>query len=181
MPNMRFRLLDQTRQSAVTELFTTTFSSSAGEDEGRIVGGLACALAARIDDRDIIGVGAEADGALVGAIFFTRLRFEAPVDAYLLSPVAVGTLHQGRGVGKALIESGLASLTARAVSFVLTYGDPAFYSKLGFQPLSEAVIQAPLPLSMPHGWLGRPLSTAALPILRGRPACVAAFDNPAIW
>lgn len=75
----------------------------------------------------------------------------------MLAPVAVNTKHQGKGVGKALIKYGLNELKNRSVTVVLTYGDPSFYSKTGFQTLSENVIKAPLKLSKPEGWQGQSL------------------------
>ena len=180
-PGMNFRILDQESEQEVARLFTSTFSSSEGEQEGRLIGSLAAALGARIDNRDIICIGADADGLMIGAIFFTRLRFDEPIEAYMLAPVAVRTAHQGRGVGQELINFGLRELKNRSVSVVVTYGDPAFYSKVGFQALSEDVLQAPLSLSMPEGWLGQSLSGEAIPILKSRPACVQEFNSPDYW
>jgi putative acetyltransferase len=33
----------------------------------------------------------------------------------------------------------------------MTYGDPAYYGKVGFLPVAEHVVPAPFPLSMPIG------------------------------
>jgi len=178
---MNFKILDKNSKDAVASLFTTVFSSSEGEQEGMLIGSLASALAARTDNQEIICIGAYEDGAMIGAIFFTRLLFDEPIEAYMLSPVAVSTSHQGKGFGQALIRFGLDELKNRSATLAVTYGDPAFYSKVGFQTLSEEVIQAPLPLSMPEGWLGQPLSEEAIPILKSRPVCVEEFDNPVYW
>jgi len=178
---MNVRILDNNNKEEVASLFTSVFSSSEGEDEGRLIGSLASALAARTDNQEVICIGAYADGTLIGAIFFTRLQFDEPIEAYMLAPVAISTAHQGRGIGQALIRFGLDELKRRSATLVVTYGDPAFYSKVGFQALSESVIQAPLPLSMPEGWLGQSLSGKAIPILKSRPACVQEFDNSAYW
>jgi putative acetyltransferase len=178
---MNVRFLASNCKEEVASLFTSVFSSSEGEHEGRLVGYLASALAARTDNQEVISIGAYADGTLIGAIFLTRLQFEEPVEAYMLAPVAISTAHQGRGIGQALIRFGLDELKRRSATLVVTYGDPAFYAKVGFQALSENVIPAPLPLSMPGGWLGQPLSGEAIPILKSRPACVQEFDNPAYW
>jgi putative acetyltransferase len=178
---MLFKLLETHNKDAVKGLFTSVFFASEGEEEGQLIGHLAYALAMRIDNQDIVGFGADADGELIGAIFFTRLRFEEPVDVFMLSPVAVSTLHQRQGVGQALIRHGLAELKNRSASVVVTYGDPAFYSKLGFEALSQDVIRAPLDLSMPEGWLGQALRDDAMPVVRSRPTCIDEFNNPAYW
>ena len=178
---MNFRILDKDSKEEVASLFASVFSSSEGEQEGKLIGSLASGLAARTDNQEIICIGAYEDRSMIGAIFFTRLRFDEPIEAYMLAPVAVGTAHQGRGVGQALINFGLHELKNRAATLAVTYGDPAFYSKVGFQALSGDVIQAPMPLSMPEGWLGQSLSGEAIPVLKSRPRCVQEFDNPDYW
>jgi putative acetyltransferase len=178
---MEFRILDNDREEEVTSLFTSVFALSEGEQEGRLIGRLASQLAGHVDNQEIICIGGFEDGSMIAAIFFTRLQFEEPIEAYMLAPVAVRTAHQGKGVGQALINFGLHELKNRSASLAVTYGDPAFYSKTGFQTLSEDVIQAPRPLSMPGGWLGQSLSGGSIPILDSRPRCVPEFDNPDYW
>ena len=178
---MDIEILDNNCEAEVKSLFTSVFAISEGEEEGKLIGGLASQLAGRIDNHEIICTGAFEDGSLIAAIFFTRLRFDEPIKAYMLAPVAVSTTHQGKGVGQVLIKSGLHELKHRSASVAVTYGDPAFYSKTGFQVLSENVIQAPLPLSMPGGWLGQSLSGKPIPTLRSRPRCIPEFDKPDFW
>lgn len=193
---MYFKILNKNDQQKVTKLFTSVFSASEGEEEGKLIGKLASELSLSIDNDQIICFGAYENESLIGSIFFTRLRFNASVLVYLLAPVAVSTKHQGQGVGQALISYGLDELKNRSVAVAITYGDPSFYTKVGFQPLSENVIQAPLPLSMPGGWLGQSLIGQSLigqsligqsligePIqtINGRPTCVEPFNDPAYW
>ena len=99
----------------------------------------------------------------------------------MLAPVAVSTKHQRIGVGQALINYGLNELKKRSVDIVITYGDPAFYTKVGFQPLSENVIKAPLKLSMPEGWQGQSLTGEPMPTISERSICVEEFNNPVYW
>lgn len=119
--------------------------------------------------------------SIIGAIFFTRLRFNDSIKVYMLAPVTVSTKHQGKGVGQALIKYGLNKLKNRSVAVAITYGDPSFYSKVGFQALSEYVIQAPLKLSMPEGWLGQSLTGESIQTISGRPTCVEEFNDSAYW
>jgi len=178
---MNFQILRKNSMEELASLFTSVFSSSEGEQEGRLIGSLASALAARIDNQEIICIGAYKDGIMIGAIFFTRLFFRESIEAYMLAPVAVSTAHQGKGVGQALINFGLRELKNRSATLAVTYGDPAFYSKVGFLTISENVIKAPLPLSLPQGWLGLSLSGKPIPTLESRPLCVREFDNPEYW
>lgn len=178
---MNYKILDKNSKEEVVILFTSVFSSSEGEKEGELIGNLASELSSRTDNQEIICIGAYEEESIIGAIFFTRLRFNEPVTVYMLAPVAVSTNQQGKGVGQALIKYGLNELKNRSVAVVITYGDPSLYSKVGFQPLSENTIKAPVKLSMPEGWLGQSLTEGPIPTIKERPTCVKEFNDPVYW
>jgi len=178
---MHYKTLNKNYRQEVTALFTSVFTSSEGEEEGQLIGNLASELSLSIDNQQVICFGAYENESLIGSIFFTGLRFDESVLVYMLAPVAVSTRHQGKGAGRALISYGLDELKNRSVAVAITYGDPSFYSNVGFQALSENIIQAPLRLSMPEGWLGQSLNGEQIPTINGRPTCVEAFKNPAYW
>lgn len=181
---MIYKALTSTQEQAISELFTGVFSASEGEDEGVLIGDLAAQLAASIDDQEILCFAAfdSKEQTLLATIFFTRLVFShSPVELYMLAPVAVSTAHQGQGIGQALISYGLSELKKRSVAVAVTYGDPAFYSKVGFMPLSQEVLPAPLEPSIPEGWLGQSLSDQPIPSFNERPSCAQAFANPVYW
>jgi len=178
---MNYRILDNSTQKEVEALFTSVFTSSEGEQEGKLIGKLSSQLASNIDDNKIIGFGVYENETLIGSIFFTRLQFSKPIQVFMLAPVAVSAEHQGKGIGQALINYGLDELKQRSVNVAVTYGDPSFYSRVGFQALSENVIQAPLKLSMPFGWLGQSLTVEPVPTINERPVCVKEFNDPAYW
>jgi len=176
-----FKILDKNNKEELGSLFKSVFSSSEGEKEGELIGNLASELSSRADNQEIICFGAYKEKAIIGAIFFTRLKFNDPTQIYMLSPVAVSTNHQGKGIGQALIKYGLNELKNRSVSIAITYGDPSFYTKIGFQSLSENVIQPPLKLSMPEGWLAQSLTGEPINTINGHPTCVEEFNDPAYW
>lgn len=178
---MNHKNLDKKNQEEVASLFTSVFTASEGEKEGRLIGNLASELSLGIDNREIFCFGTYEEESIIGSVFFTRLRFNDAIQVYMLAPVAVSTNHQGKGVGQALINYGLNELKNRSVAVVVTYGDPSFYSKVGFQTLSENVIQAPLKLSMPAGWLGQSITEEPIPTVNDRPTCVKEFNNPVYW
>jgi len=178
---MTYKVLDKSNQNEVTKLFTSVFASSEGEEEGKLIGGLVSKLSLNIDNEEIICFGAFENESLIGAIFFTRLRFNESILVYILAPAAVSTKHQGKGVGQALINYGLSELKKRSVNVAITYGDPSFYSKVGFEALSESVIQAPLKLSMSIGWLGQSLTEDPIPTINEHPTCVKEFNDPVYW
>ena len=178
---MNHNFIDNQNTKEVTALFTTVFTSSEGEEEGKLIGKLVSALSSNIDNKDIFCFGAYRQKQLIGSIFFTRLRFKAPLRVYMLAPVAVSTAYQGKGIGQSLINYGLEEMKNISAAVVVTYGDPSYYRKVGFQPLSERVIQAPLALSMPEGWLGQSLTEQPIPAINERPTCVKAFTDPVYW
>jgi putative acetyltransferase len=133
------------------------------------------------DSHDVYGFVAIDNEQIIGSIFFSRLTFENEVNAFLLSPVAIFTSHQGKGIGQKLINFGLNTLKNNGVELVFTYGDPGFYSRVGFSPISEKLIKAPLTLTYPEGWLGQSLIGDKIQPITGQSFCVEAFDKPEIW
>ncbi len=178
---MDHNFIDKKNKKEVIDLFTSVFTSSEGGKEGILIGKLASELSANIDNKEIICFGAYVQELLIGSIFFTRLHFNSSASVYMLAPVAVRTTYQGKGVGQSLINYALEKMKNLSVAVVVTYGDPSFYSKVGFQTLSEDVIQAPLKLSMPEGWLGQSLTEEPIPTINERPECVRDFNDPAYW
>jgi predicted N-acetyltransferase YhbS len=177
----RYCDLEKSDSDELGALFRSSFTASEGDDEGRLIGDLAGELGLRIDGRRITGFGCIENAALIAAIFFTRLDYDTSQAVVMLAPVAVATPEQGRGIGSALITHGLDQMSQRGATIAVTYGDPDYYGRFGFEALSTEVLQAPLPLSMPHGWLGRSLTDAPLRPLAGRPQCVSAFRDPRLW
>ncbi|HJS07336.1 MAG TPA: N-acetyltransferase [Pirellulales bacterium] len=54
-----------------------------------------------------------------------------------LAPLAVLPAFQRRGVGRALVEAGLAHCRRSGVGFVVVIGDPSYYSRFGFESASK--------------------------------------------
>ncbi|MEL6821483.1 MAG: hypothetical protein AAFP70_06970 [Calditrichota bacterium] len=67
------------------------------------------------------------------------------------------------------------------MQLVFTYDDPNYYAKVGYQQISEDVIQAPMKMSMPHGWLCQSLVGNEIPQISEKPRCVEAFNDPKYW
>ena len=172
---------DSFDEAEIYQLFKKTFSDSDGESEGDLIGNLVLNLIRTTAPADVFGFVATENDRIVGSIFFSRLTFDAPLDAFILSPVAVDTGFQGRGVGQQLINHGIAQLREHGVNLLLTYGDPAFYSKVGFRHITEEVAQSPWKLTQPEGWLCQALDGGEIRPIPGRPACVAALNDPAYW
>lgn len=165
----------------IIQLFARTFSDSEGQSEGLLIGNLVDALMTGTDENNLYGFVATENEQIIGCIFFSRLTFKNGVCAFLLSPVAIHTSFQGKGTGQKLINFGLKTLKDNGVELAFTYGDPNFYSKVGFSPIAEKLVKAPLKLSYPEGWLGQSLVGDEIEPITGESHCVDAFNKPEIW
>lgn len=165
----------------IEQLFRNTFSESDSESEGALIGKLAHDLMTETEPAHVFGHVATENEEVIGSIFFTRMWFDTSVTVFLLAPVAVRTDYQGRGVGQRLINFGIDQLRQQSVNLLFTYGDPNYYSKVGFEQVSEDIVRAPLELTQPEGWLCQSLDGSDIEQLPGKPRCVEALNRPEYW
>jgi putative acetyltransferase len=172
----------KSRAGEIAALFKATFTASEGADEGALIGKLAMDLFEKTAGEDLFAFTCRDDDGLAGCIMFSRLRYpEDDRSVFVLAPVAVETSRQGRGIGQRLLRFGLDHLRREGIDVALTYGDPAYYGKVGFAPITEAVARAPLALQFPHGWLGQSLTERPLDPIPGPSRCVEALNSPDYW
>ncbi len=178
---MEISMFESRYSEKVIQLFTRAFSDSEGENEGNIIGKLVSELISTTNTQDIFGFVAFSQRKIIGCIFFSRLTLSNKANAFILSPVAVDTVHQRKGIGQQLISFGINHLKEIGVDLVFTYGDPDFYSKIGFKHVSEESIKAPLKLTYPEGWLGQSLTNIAIEPVLGITYCVEALNKQDYW
>jgi predicted N-acetyltransferase YhbS len=170
------------REAAIINLFTATFTESEGEAEGALIGGLVRDLLDGTAAQDLFVFSADEDGRIIGGVVCSRLTFEGDErTVFVLAPVAVAPERQGRGVGQRLLRHALAALRSAGVDIAMTYGDPGYYGKVGFMPVSEGDAAAPFALSQPEGWLAQSLTERPMTPLQGASRCVAALNDPVFW
>jgi putative acetyltransferase len=89
--------------------------------------------------KSVIALAADDEGEVVGHIVFSPLALEPLAGAVGLGlgPVAVHPDHEKHGVGRRLIQNGLAAAHAWGAGFVTVLGDPEYYRRFGFEPASE--------------------------------------------
>ncbi|MBK1621459.1 GNAT family N-acetyltransferase [Lamprobacter modestohalophilus] len=179
---MPFSTDPQGCEEAIIELFRATFTASEGAEEGDLIGDLVHNLLASTAQQDRFVFIAEEDDAIIGGILFSRLTYEQDQrTVFVLAPVAVATDQQGKGIGQRLLNHGLAVLRKAGVDIAMTYGDPGYYAKVGFKPISEADAPAPFKLQQPEGWLAQSLTDRAVTPLKGPSRCVEALNHPVYW
>ena len=177
---MEFLNKSEGLEDQIVDLFVSTFTASEGVDEGSLIGDLASNLLSSTLKDDIYVFTAFENGEAIGGAIFSRLAYsDDPRSVFILSPMAIAPDRHGEGVGQALLNYALSVLRDNGVAVAITYGDPVFYSKVGFQPLDEVTAAPPLPLSLPMGWIGQSLTDEPLHALQGKSTCVAALNNPA--
>ncbi|MBV1895584.1 MAG: N-acetyltransferase [Rhodobacteraceae bacterium] len=166
----------------IIAMFYETFTGSEGAEEGLVIKELVAGMLASLRPDDMRVFSAIEDGSILGSIIFTRMKYEQDArTVFILSPVAVSTKHQGKGVGQRLISHALQALRDNGVDVALTYGDINFYSKVGFAHITEADAQPPLPLQYPEGWLGQSLDDSRFEPLIGPSQCVAPLNDASLW
>ena len=168
--------------AAIAELFRVTFTASEGADEGALIEDFVKSLLSTTPQSDIrVFLGAQ-DGALCAAAVFTRLKYpEDPRTVFILSPMAVAPDFQRRGWGQSLLSHALATLREEGVDIAVTYGDPGYYKRVGFSPISEKIVPAPMPLSYPEGWIAQSLGEDPLSAIKGPCICAPALKRQDIW
>lgn len=178
---MQYTQFTSTQSQEVIQLFTNVFSDAEGEKEGQMIGLLVDDLISTTPSQDLLGYVCSSNDKVIACVFFTPLTLPSNKLAFLLSPVAVASQEQGKGIGQKLINYGIEQLKERNVEIVVTYGDPRFYSKVGFAKIDENIIKAPLILSYPHGWLAQPLVSDEIIPEAGVTKCVSALNHQKYW
>lgn len=166
----------------ITDVFYNSFSASEGRAEGELIRTLVANLLEDTPKPDMFIFAALHDNTVIGCAVFSRLTYTNDArDVLILSPMAIHPNHQNKGIGQTLLRESIALLKDHGIDILMTYGDPNYYGKVGFLPVTEEVAPPPFPLSIPIGWIGQSLHGAKIAPLQGTCTCVLALNNPAIW
>lgn len=165
----------------IIKLFTDVFSDSEGQEEGQVIGELVTELIDTTDSKQLLSYVSVSDGKVNACIIFSYLTLPSKKIAFILSPVAVSSHEQGKGLGQQLINFGIQQLKNLGAELVFTYGDPDFYSKVGFVKIGEDVVKAPKKLTYPDGWLAQSLNSESIAPEVGPAKCVDALNRQRYW
>ena len=120
------------RAEDAPQIAAVTTAAFAGEPhssgtEAAIVAGL------RVAGALTVSLVAEDAGELLGHVAFSPVTIDGRSAGWFgLGPVSVRPDRQSVGVGRALIEAGLAELRAQGAKGCVVLGDPAYYGRFGF-------------------------------------------------
>jgi putative acetyltransferase len=92
--------------------------------------------ALRTQAEPIISLVAEDEGSIVGHIMFSPVTLNGHLDLNImgLAPMAVVPSHQRRGIGSALVRTGLDRCRELGVDAVVVLGHSEYYPRFGFVP-----------------------------------------------
>jgi putative acetyltransferase len=81
----------------------------------------------------VVSLVAERAGEVIGHIAFSPVTISDGSPLWFgLGPVSVSPQHQNQGIGKLLVQTGLAALRDRGASGCVLAGEPAYYNRFGF-------------------------------------------------
>jgi putative acetyltransferase len=134
---MAIRPEESADRAAVHELHCTAFGTHAEAD----------LVEALHESGDVMfSLVAESQGEIVGHVLFSRIA--GPTACLALAPIAVQPDQQRRGIGRQLIEAGIAEAADGGWRAIFVLGDPAYYTKFGFT--AEAAAGFPSPYAGEH-------------------------------
>jgi putative acetyltransferase len=85
---------------------------------------------------------AEVDGRVIGHIAFSPVNIsDGTRNWYGLGPISVLPEYQRKGIGKALVQEGLARLRGLKAQGCCLVGHPDYYRKFGFRNMSDLVYE----------------------------------------
>ena len=116
--------------AAVRRVHETAFPTAA---EANLVDRL------RAGGKAVIALVAEDGNSIVGHVLFSPVALEplAGTVGLGLATVAVLPDHEKHGLGRRLIQNGLAECRAWGAGFVVVIGDPPYYGRFGFEPAEK--------------------------------------------
>lgn len=98
--------------------------------------------ALRAADAMTLSLVAEIEGEVVGHVAFSPVEISDGATGWFgLGPVAVREDLQRRGIGSALIRTGLARLEELGANGCILLGDPGYYHRFGFSNRSELILE----------------------------------------
>jgi putative acetyltransferase len=121
---------------------------------------------------------AEHAGRVVGHILFSDLPIvtgSGTVPALALAPLAVLPEFQNRGIGSALVRSGLDECRRQGHKIVVVLGHPHFYPRFGFSPKLAGHLESPF--SGQDSFMALELVAGALAGVAGRVQYAPPFDG----
>ncbi|MEL1252010.1 GNAT family N-acetyltransferase [Aurantiacibacter gilvus] len=96
----------------------------------------------RRDGDLLLSLVAVEDGEVIGQVAYSAAGLSNGEEGWMVvGPIAVSPAHQGKGIGRALMEAGEAAMRERGAKGITVFGDPALYGRFGYRqytPMTQA-------------------------------------------
>ena len=150
-----------------------------GEHEGPVISNMVNEM---LSQPESISITVQRDGAEVGNIIFTPFKLNNHPDkkCFLLAPLGVLPAFQRQGIGKELIEKGIAHLKSMGVDAVFVLGHPAYYGARGF---GVTEVLSPHHELMKHteAWKMLEIQPGSMAGVSGTSVAVNSIMDPMFW
>ena len=117
------------------------------------------------------------DGEVIGYVGFTPVDVNGEDVQWVgLAPLAVKKEYQSQGIAEKLVYEGLDSLNEFGYGAVVVLGDEGYYSRFGFEPVTNHGLSCQWPTLQKH-FLVCGLENGAINEHKGEVAYSSHFDN----
>lgn len=163
----------------IHEIYLRAFDDT----ERETVANLAVALLSEASAPRPVHLIANIDDKLVGHVSFSPVLQKGVPKCigYILAPLAVSPSWQKRGIGTALVGTGIGRLKLLGDGVLFVYGDPGYYRRFGFSCETAERFVPPFPLRQPLGWQALSLGTTKARDTIISIECVSALCLPELW
>ena len=126
----------------------------------------------------VVSMVAEENGEVIGHIMFSPVSLSGCPNLKImgLAPMAVAPKHQQKGVGSALVKTGLEQCRQLGFDAVVVLGHPAYYPRFGFVPSSRFGIDSEYDVPE-EAFMAIELKPESLNGMTGRVKYHVAFSN----
>jgi putative acetyltransferase len=133
------------------------------------------------ESKSVLSLVATISDQVAGHVIFTNCGVTgSDIKASLLGPLAVAPASQRQGIGTTLVRAGLHELEGAGVSLVCVLGDPAYYSRHGFDVEMSVEPPYPLPVEWNEAWRSQYLGEVRQAV-SGKLLVPSQWREPALW
>jgi putative acetyltransferase len=134
--------------------------------------------ALREQAQPVVSLVAEENGEVIGHIMFSPVALSGGPNLRVLglAPMAVAPTHQQKGIGSALVRTGLEQCRQLGFDAVVVLGHPTYYPRFGFVPSSRFGIDSEYDVPE-EAFMAMELKPESLNGMTGRVKYHAAFSS----
>jgi len=168
-------MISITEKKEIQDLHLQAF----GKEEGPLIYDM---VGDMLSDPETISINLEQEGRVVGNVLFTPFKLNDHTDkkCYLLAPIGILPEMHGQGLGKELIDKGIAHLESMDVDAVFVLGYPKYYGIRDFYP-TWVCLPYQTEVKRIDAWKMRELKSGSMAEVGGTSECCKSMQKPMFW